>query len=237
MTTLTAFANGLWTAEADNFIGRLAWFPVRMTVAVVGDGVWICNPIALDDELVAAVDAVGPVRWIVEPNGFHSKWAQDACDRWPDAQLLCSDAHTRLGTKLPSWSPLDSGQPEAWADVFDSMLIEGSPKVAETVFLHKPSGTLITTDLLFNIHTTKRWMMRWVLGLAGAWKRPMQSRLWRLATRDRAAAGASCRRMLQWQFDRVLMAHGTPLTGEGARAELTSALHWMLGGAPQIASS
>jgi len=234
MTTLTPFADGLWTAEDDNFIGPLAWFPVRMTVARVGDGIWVCNPIALGDDLVAAIDALGPVRWVVEPNGFHSKWAQEAMDRWPEAQLLCSTAHATLKTPLPPWTPLDPTPPAAWAGVLECLLIEGSPKVAETVFLHKPSGTLITTDLLFNIHSTKRWMMRWVLGLAGAWQRPMQSRLWRLATPDRAAAGASSRRMLQWEFDAVLMAHGTPLRGADSKEQLTAALHWMLGAAPEL---
>jgi hypothetical protein len=226
MTTLLPITDDLWIAEGDLFIGPLAWFPVRMTVVRLGDAVWVCNPIALDDELIAAIAAIGPVRWVVEPNGFHSAWAAEAMERWPDAELLCSSAHGRLGTKLPPWQPLEQ-TPGGWKDL-EPLLIEGVPKVAETVFLHRPSRTLITTDLFFNLHTTKRWLMPWIWRLAGAWGRPAQSRLWRLFVTDRAAAGASVRRMLAWDFERVLIAHGDNLEGPEARAQVEAALAWML---------
>ena len=216
---------GLWVAEGDNFLGMGAWFPVRSVIARVGDGLWIHSPIDLS-AVADAIDALGPVRWIVNPNGFHSKYAAAAVARWPDAQLLSSSAHHLLGTKLPPSIDLDPDPPAAWADVFDHHLIGGCPKVAETVFLHRASRSLIVTDLLFNIHESKAWAMPWVLRMAGAWKRPAQSRLWRLFTKDRAAAAASVQQILAWDVDRVIMAHGDVLEGD-VRSQLAEALRWM----------
>ncbi len=219
--------DGLWVAEGDNFVGPGAWFPVRMTVARVGEGLWVHSPIALED-FADEIDALGPVRWIVNSCGFHGKWVAAAVARWPDAQLVSSSAHHLLGTKLPPSVDLDPEVPAAWAEVFDSQLIEGCPKVAETVFLHRASRTLIVTDLLFNIHESKALLMPLILRLTGAWKRPMQSRLWRLFTKDRAAAAASVERILSWDFDRVLMAHGDVIE-VGAKEQVAAALWWMRG--------
>jgi hypothetical protein len=228
MTELRTIDDGLWVAEDDNFVGGGAWFPVRMTVVRVGDGLWVHSPIPLGDALVAAINTLGAVKWVVNPNGFHGKWAAQAMKRWPDAAFYCSSAHALLGTKLPAWSPLEGPLPTEWGDVFEVLLIDGCPKVAETVFLHRGSKTLITTDLIFNIHTAKTWLMPWVLRLVGAWQRPAQSRLWRLFTKDRSAAGASLTRMLAWDFERVILAHGDILEDD-ARGALGGGLHWMLG--------
>ena len=220
---------GLWVAEDDNFVGFGAWFPVRMTVARVGEGLWVHSPIALEG-VAAEIDALGPVRWIVNPCGFHGKWAADAVARWPEAQLLCSSAHGRLGTRLPDYADLDPEGPAEWAEVFDSLLVQGCPKVAETVFLHRATRTLIVTDLLFNIHESKAFLMPLVLRMAGAWKRPAQSRLWRLFTKDRGAAGAAAAELLTWDFDRVVMAHGEILE-DRAKEQVAEALAWMRAGA------
>ncbi len=222
-------AEDLWVVDGDNFIGGGAWFPVRMVVARIEGALWLHSPIAIDDPLAAELATLGPVRWIVLPNGFHSKWAGATCERYPEAELWSSTAHAVLKTKLPEWQPLDPSPPAAWAGTFDPLLIAGQPKVNETVFLHRASGTLIVTDLLFNIHESKTWLMPWILRMAGAWRRPMQSRLVRLFTKDRAAAGASCRRILGWDIQRVVMAHGQILE-QDAKAQLESALHWMLAG-------
>ncbi len=228
MSALQPIDDGLWIADGDNFTGFGTWFPVRMVVARVGDGLWVHSPISLADGVGDAIDALGPVRWIVNPCGFHGKWVPEALARWPEATHLGSSAHTLLKSKLPASEPLDPGPHPAWATELDQLLIAGCPKVGESVFLHRPSGTLICTDLIFNIHRSKTWLMPWVLRMVGAWRRPAQSRLWRSFTKDRSAARASCEAVLAWDFDRVLMAHGDVLEGPETKAALRSALAWML---------
>ena len=109
----------------------------------------------------------------------------------------------------------------------EQVLIEGVPRVNEVVFFHVPSRTLIITDLLFNIEQPRGWQSRLVLTLVGARGRVAQSRLWRLVTRDRKAAAESIRRMLSWEPERVVMAHGAILTRD-AKLRAQAGLSWML---------
>jgi glyoxylase-like metal-dependent hydrolase (beta-lactamase superfamily II) len=60
--------------------------------------------------------------------------------------------------------------------------------------------------------------MRIFLRLNGMWRRFGPSRLIRLFVRDRAALEQSVRRMLEWDFDRVVVAHGDVLEEGGKRA-------------------
>ncbi|MEM8608288.1 MAG: hypothetical protein AAGF92_14345 [Myxococcota bacterium] len=55
--------------------------------------------------------------------------------------------------------------------------------------------------------------------------------IWRLVTKDRAAAGRSVREMLEWDFERVVLAHGDFVQGHDARERTRSALYWMLSAA------
>ena len=50
-----------------------------------------------------------------------------------------------------------------------------------------------------------------------------QSRVWRLATDDSSLARASYERILAWDFDRLIVAHGN-VVATGARARLGAAL-------------
>lgn len=215
----------LWVAEGELNGPMGVWFPVRTVIVRMGDALWVHSPIDLAP-FAERIDALGEVRWIVNPNGFHGKWVADACARWPDAELLCASAHERLGTELPPWAPLDPTPPSAWSPTLDARLIEGCPKVTETVFLHRTSRTLIVTDLLFHVHEAKTWTMRAVFGLTGVWQRPMQSRLWRMMVRDREAAARSVADVLNWDFERVVMAHGR-LIEDDARGAVERALAWM----------
>ncbi len=56
----------------------------------------------------------------------------------------------------------------------------------------------------------------------------MKKEVWRSVTKDRAAAGRSVERMLEWDFDRVVLAHGDFIEGDDARERARDALWWML---------
>ena len=91
---------------------------------------------------------------------------------------------------------------------------------------------MILTDLLFQIRYPVNALTKAILWMAGVNKGKLaQSRLWRSITKDRAAAGRSVERMLAWDFDRVVLAHGDFVEGAGARERTREALWWMLDGA------
>ena len=53
-------------------------------------------------------------------------------------------------------------------------------------------------------------------------------RLWRSGAKDRAAAGRSVQKMLEWDFERVVLGHGDFVEGSDARERTREALWWML---------
>ena len=128
--------------------------------------------------------------------------------------------------------PIDAwlGESEApWGDELRLQLIEGVPKASEFVFLHVPTATLILTDLLFQIRYSVNMLTKIVLWAGGTHGGKLaQSRLWRSMTKDRVAAGCSVARMLEWDFERVVLAHGDFVEGSDARDRTRGALGWML---------
>ena len=69
---LEPFGRELWLSDGPtlHFLGFP--YPTRMAVARLADGgLFVWSPIALDAELAVEVDALGPVRHLVAPNGLH----------------------------------------------------------------------------------------------------------------------------------------------------------------------
>ena len=90
-------------------------------------------------------------------------------------------------------------------------------------------ATLVVTDLVFNLHRCSSWGMRLYLRCMGAWQKTAQSAIWRVLTKDKAAAGDSARAVLGWEFDRIIVAHGD-VVAENAHATLERALQKMTNG-------
>lgn len=221
-------ADGLWHDTHDHTMVGVQ-FRTRSTLARLADGgLWMHSPIPLDDARARQVDALGELRHIVAPNGWHDSYAAAAKERYPNATLWASPALRQSKAKLPVDAWLGETDPP-WANELQPLLIEGAPKADELVFLHAPTRTLIVTDLLFQIRhpvNTLTKLVLWMSGTNGG--KLAQSRLWRLVTKDRAAAGRSVHKMLEWEFDRVVLAHGDFVEGLGARERTREALWWML---------
>jgi hypothetical protein len=106
--------------------------------------------------------------------------------------------------------------------------MRGSPRVNEIVFLHRATRTLLLTDLAFNVQHAASLAGRMFFRLAGVYGRFATSRLMRLMVRDRVAARMAAERILDWDFDRVIVAHGEVLE-RGGRDALRDALGWLVG--------
>ena len=221
--------DGLWHDTHDVTMSGGLQFKTRSTLARLEDGsLWMHSPIPIDDARAEEIAALGEVRHIVAPNGFHDSYPGAAKARYPDAMLWASPA-LRLSKQPP---PVDAWLGETdppWANELRPLLIEGVPKAEELVFLHESTGTLIVTDLLFQIRYPVNTMTKVVLWMAGVnGGKLAQSRLWRSVTKDRAAAGRSVQKMLEWDFRRVVLAHGDFVEGSDAPQRTRDALWWML---------
>ncbi len=234
---LESITEGLWHDQFDLIAPLGVHFRGRMVVARLPDGtLWVHSPIPIDDALAEQLAELGPVAHLVSPNAFHHVHFEAAATRYGDAQRWITPALARKRPQLEHDQLLGDEAPPAWADCLDQLPIGGMPKVDEVTFFHRASGTVILTDLVFNILEYRGWMSGLVFRMAGTHKRFAQSRLLRSMVRDREAAGRAARRLLAWDVRRVVMAHGE-IIEQDARERLTEALGWMLEGAPVAEAS
>ena len=204
-----------------------AEFGARMSVVRLGTGgLFVHSPVAPTPELRAAIHKLGPVEAVIAPNAMHHMYLPAFTECFPDALVYVAPGVTAKHPDLAITSLLGEEPEPLWALELDQHRIAGQPRINEVAFLHKPSRTLLLTDWLFNFNRSDTWWTRTFLRLAGAYHGPSQSRLLRLSIADRVAARASRDRLLAWDFDRVIVAHGDIIPNDG-KAVLRKATAWL----------
>ena len=207
---------------------RPSWgfaLPLRSTLLrLQRGGLVVVSPNDVTDEVALQIDALGPVEHIVAPNRLHHLFVKKAALRWPDARVHIAPGLEMKRPGLPFHHTLGDG---ALPAEIETVLLGGAPALSETVFLHRPSRTLVVTDLVFNVRTPVGFLTPMILWLVGVHRGLAQSRALRFMTTDRVEAEKTARLILAMDFDRLVMAHGEPI-GPGAKPQLESALWWML---------
>lgn len=209
--------------------------PVRMTVLVLpGGGVLLHSPTRFSAPLLQAVQAIGPIRHLVAPNSVHwtfvKAW-QAAC---PDAVTWAAPGLRERGQVRRSGVRLDrdlvAGAPVEWGGAVALSVVPGALGFREVTLFHRPSRTLVLTDLVLNFEAEKmpsplRPAMRLVGvtapdGQAAPWLRAVV--LLRRPEAMRVVAG-----LLREGPERVIFAHGAWFERDG-EARLRRALRWLL---------
>lgn len=193
----------------------------RMTlIRLKSGGLVIHNAIRLKEEDYSQLDALGPVRFVLVPNSLHSSEAHYYKLRYPESKLLVSkDAEKAVGGRCT----VDGLLPEAWPTELrsevDCMEFEGTRMIRENVFLHRPTRTLITTDIVMNMQIEVHGLERAFFRFNRLYKRFGPTRIFRyLVVNDRRKAAESFRKFMAWDFDRVIMNHGSILDSGGKEA-------------------
>lgn len=231
MTTprLQPITDELWGATHDLMMSGIVHFPGRMTVARLDSGeLWVCSPIPIDDALAEELAALGPVAHIVAPNRLHHLYLPGAIARYPEAKVWAAPGLPDKRKDITFDGVLHDDAEPPWAGELPHVFLAGSPWMNEVVFWHRATRSLVLTDLIFNLHDVRGWFTRLVLRMVRAYRRPGQSRLVRLTTRDRDAFATSLRRVLAWDIDRIVVAHGE-IVADDPKATLAGALGWVLG--------
>src|SRR5215467_9768681 len=72
MSALEQFGDEIWIADGPTVVSAGFRYPTRAAVIrLAGGGLFIWSPIALSNELRAAVDALGDVHFLVTPTKMH----------------------------------------------------------------------------------------------------------------------------------------------------------------------
>ncbi len=178
-------------------------------VRLAGGYLWLHSPIPVDTALKAELLALGEVRYIVAPSKAHHLFAGDASAAFPQARLFGAPG---LRAKRPDLAHMEELPPPAsapWAEELDYLLLQGIPAANETEWFHKPSATLIMTDLCQWWQGDLPFSTTLIAKLTGVRQRLDVPRTVRMLVRDKAAVQVSAAQILRWPFTRVLVAHNS----------------------------
>lgn len=231
---LHSLSDNLWVMEYPvKFYG----LPLitRMTVLRLASGqVVIISPVPISASVQSQINAIGPVKTIIAPNLYHHLFVQDALAIYPEAEFWAVEG---LDAKRPDLQP-DRYLTETEGQLEDLYFHEfkafrvleprGNCALNEYVFLHSSSRTLILTDSAFHFDAESSPLLQTLARTIGLYDKLQASLLEKWALRDRKRAKATIEKILSWDFDRAIVAHGS-VVESNAKAKLKVGYEWLLG--------
>jgi len=226
---LEEFGPSIYTADGPTVSFYGFPYPTRMAVVQLSDSsVWVWSPIALSDELVNSITAIGRVRHIVSPNKIHHLFLAEWAERWPAARLYAPPGLANRRRDLSFDEELGDEPNPAWAADIDQVIFRGSLTMEEVAFFHRASRTAIICDLIQRhpeaTMTGWKGMLMRLDDLVG--KEGSTPREWRASFIRRRKAREAREKVLSWQPDRLLIAHGE-CAQTGATSVIDHALGWI----------
>lgn len=217
------FARDIWTVDGPAVRAFGISLPTRMVVAKLSDGsLWINSPVSVSAVEIKALERIGPVKYLVAPTPMHLWRLADWAARFPEAQLWGMPgrhrtSHTNVLTDEP---------PAPWAHDLDQLVFRGNVFLDEVYFLHRTSRTAIVADFIQNYPARHgQPVLNAVLRLAGVLNGGVPIDI-RLSFFAREAARRSLEKLLAWDFDRLIVAHGNCVDRD-AKQFVQDAFRWL----------
>lgn len=235
LQSLKPFADEVWIVDGPEiglrYLGLTLPFPTRMTVVRLRDRkLWVHSPIAWNDDLGAALDQLGTVGYLIAPNTLHYAYLAAWQRRYPQARSYGPAGLARRAELLSIDEVLGEIAPDEWNDAFAQCLVPGT-LLTEVDFFHRPSRTLVITDLIENFEPwrVRDRLLRWVMKAFGAvdpdGKAPIDMQLSFIGHRRGLRRAAL--QMIAWAPERIILAHGR-CYDKHAVAELRRAFRWVM---------
>lgn len=211
----------LWVVDFPDHCSAGLRLGARTTLIETNQGLWIHSPGPLGDHHLEGLAA--PFA-LVAPNSMHYLYLTENSRRFPQALAW---APPELLSKVPGLSARELIGSQA-AEI-ECMPLAGLGPLGEWVFFHRASGSLIVTDLVFHLLDSPHFWTRLIMRCNGAYGRLATSRLFRaLFVKSADDLRISLRQVLDWDFDRLVMAHGEVLE-RGGKDALRAAFGWLGG--------
>lgn len=222
---LRRLADGLWVVDHDFSMMGVNIGTRTSVVRLADDGLLLHSPGPLGPGLADEIDSLGEVHFLLAPNDFHHLYLGDHADRWPSARVYGAPGLLEKRKDLDFTGELGEQPDPGWATDLDQIWIRGAPRVNEIAFLHRASRTLLLADLVFNT-TPSSFLTGLFMRINGSVGLGT-SRLMRFMLKDRRATRVSVEKIFEWDFDRVVMAHGEVVERDGQQA-LRESFGWLL---------
>jgi glyoxylase-like metal-dependent hydrolase (beta-lactamase superfamily II) len=198
-----------------------------MIIVRLADGaLWINSPVVVPAETLAEIKALGPLRFLIAPTKLHVWWLEAWRRLFPEAELWAPPQVPRSLRHLPFTGILGDEPRAGWAHDLDQLVFRGNLFIEEVCFLHRSSRTLIVGDFIQN-YRPRKWLRNLLTRLAGvAWPHGGVPIDIRLSFLNRKAARESRRKLLAWDFDKLILAHGECVE-TGAKEFVRRAFRWL----------
>lgn len=214
---LEPIAQDVWAAPMPHTLAGLH-LGTRMTVVRLSDGsLFVHSPIVLDGDLKQEIDALGPVAHIVAPSLYHHLFIGDFAAAYPEAKTHAARGLEKKRSDLTFHATLNTEVDPSWRNDLSALRIEGCA-LGETVFFHRPSRTLISADFIENFDTSDHWATRMYLKATGIHGKVGLSRVLRIMFRDKAKARRAVDQVIEWNPERITLAHGQPIFANAQEA-------------------
>lgn len=192
-------------------------FKRNVTLLRLRDGRVVVHSTArFGEEDVAAIRAFGEPAWLVDATLLHDTFAKEGRAAFMSLPYLAPSGFKEVSGVATE--PLEA-PPSDWAGQIEVLKLEGTKKI-EHAFFHRSSRTLVVADMFFSFGPETggwaRFFARRVMGLSASLFGV--SRFFRFLISDKEAFARSLRKMLDWDFDRVVVAHRDPLVAAGKPA-------------------
>ncbi|MGN6375430.1 MAG: DUF4336 domain-containing protein [Sphingomonas sp.] len=234
--TLKPVADDIWTVDSGPIKAMGMALPVRMTVVrLPGGDLWLHSPTRCEPRLLRALQQLGTVRHLVAPSIAHWTMVHDWQRACPGAVTWAAPGLAKRPQVRASGMRIDHDlgeeAPPAWRDVVSPAIVPGAFGYRELIFFHRPSRTLVLTDLVQNLEPAKlprgwRLLLRLAGSTAPEGGTPVYLRL--VIRPRRREAATAIRAMLAMAPERVIFSHGA-LYDAPVEPQLRRALAWLLG--------
>lgn len=226
--------NNIWVAEQPLKYWGLE-VGTRMTVIRLTTGkLIVISPIQSDKTTIEQLNEIGNVAYIIAPNLYHHLFVYDFKSIYQEAQLWVVPGLVSKRPELSFDKVITNEEGSILEQVYYSLFdgfkvldLSGASIVNEFVFFHEKSRTLIVTDIAFHFDETFSLKTRFAAQILGSYKVLSPSRLDKLAITDKEKVKKSVEKILGWDFDRVIMAHGSIIETNG-KQKLKQGYEWVL---------
>lgn len=135
-------------------------------------------------------------------------------DRFPHATVYgpgpIADKQPKIADRLKSLDQLAA----ALGDEVELIPVGGNEFLEETAFFHRPTGTLVLQDLIFNMRQPMPLGRRILLTLVGAYNKVGQSALVKFTTKDRGAYKKAIEAITALPCQRIIPGHGSVIESD-----------------------
>ncbi|TPX68050.1 hypothetical protein SpCBS45565_g03317 [Spizellomyces sp. 'palustris'] len=221
---------------------RFSVFPVgiRMSAVRLGNGdLFLLSPTPLDAPTTEKLEQLGGVKYLVCPNVVHHLYVGEYKKRWPEAKIIGVPGLREKRNDLEFDGIMgEKGSVDklfGFENEIEHRHFAGSGN-QDTLYLHRPTNTLLTADLLFNMPPTDQYppghSFNVVLRAIYSTLKP-NSGMHRFFSRYLNTSNvAEMRKDVKyiaenWRFERIVPCHGG-IIEEGGEQAFREAFAWYL---------